>query len=300
MAHAWERLPSEQKMLLAKKYGHYDGSQEGEPTLSEHHESVAMRPSWQELLPKDDSTQEQERWESVLVDFPEQIASDLDSYRVLVERQREILSDSDVATSIRAEKHKSNEIKRQASLYGAIVRRAETARTRAEEISSVSAQLDLPPTKYKEEEVSRLNREAEELERHAKSLISEEVASEIFHRQVLADRQALSRGLIETDQVKDINRRYIGSLIAGRPMLLVGETGGAKTQIAKNLARKVYGFTHPYTSEQGVDPWELISGHKDINSYQIMGKMELSKEDGVTVTNFAPGRCSGLCEKVSH
>lgn len=203
--------------------------------------------------------------------------------------QEEILTDSKASELINDKQSENYQVLKTTSLHGALYREAQRLRAEAEVEFAQSVQFDIPLTSEQRQKMSRLAVEADEIERHADTLVTAEVAAEILNRRIIADRMALRRGLIETDQVKDIKSKYVGSLIAGMPMLLVGETGGAKTQIAKHLSREIVQILNPNQASNGQEPYELISGHNDINTYQIMGKMELSKEEGVTVTNFAPG-----------
>lgn len=66
-------------------------------------------------------------------------------------------------------------------------------------------------------------------------------------------------------------------MVAGKPVLLVGETGGAKTALAEFLAKQYFGGA------------EFVSAYGDVNSYQLMGKQELRANDGATESEFMPG-----------
>ena len=91
-------------------------------------------------------------------------------------------------------------------------------------------------------------------------------------------RRQLRDGLLLTNQMRGIIAEALPALTRGEPVLLVGETGGAKTALAEHLARHVLGR----------EP-ELVSGYGDITSAQLIGTHELRAEHGATVSAFVPG-----------
>lgn len=91
-----------------------------------------------------------------------------------------------------------------------------------------------------------------------------DLAEEIERRSRKELRRQYERGLVLTDDMKQIIKEVVPSLIRGNPALFVGETGGAKTALAKYIAREIL----------GKEP-EIISGYADVNSYQVIGKTGL-------------------------
>ncbi len=91
-------------------------------------------------------------------------------------------------------------------------------------------------------------------------------------------RRQLRDGLLLTAQMREIIAEALPAMVRGEPVLLVGETGGAKTALAEHLA--VHGM--------GREP-ELVSGYGDITSAQLIGSHELRAEHGATVSAFVPG-----------
>ncbi len=91
-------------------------------------------------------------------------------------------------------------------------------------------------------------------------------------------RRQLQSGLLLTEQMRGIISEALPAITRGEPVLLVGETGGAKTALAEHLA--VHGM--------GLEP-ELVSGYGDITSAQLIGTHELRAEHGATVSRFVPG-----------
>ncbi|WP_115651479.1 AAA family ATPase [Leucobacter sp. PH1c] len=91
-------------------------------------------------------------------------------------------------------------------------------------------------------------------------------------------RAQLRAGLLLTGQMRGIIAEAVPALLRGDPVLLLGETGGAKTALAEHLAR----------TTTGAEP-ELVSGYGDISSAQVIGTHELRAEGGATVSVFTPG-----------
>ncbi len=91
-------------------------------------------------------------------------------------------------------------------------------------------------------------------------------------------RIQLRRGLLLTDQMLEIIAEARPALHSGDPILLIGETGGAKTALAEYLSRQVL----------SCEP-EFVSGYGDITTAQLIGTYELRVEDGSTITSFVQG-----------
>lgn len=95
----------------------------------------------------------------------------------------------------------------------------------------------------------------------------------------LADARAqLREGLLRTEQMRGIIAEALPALRRGDPVLLLGETGGAKTALAEHLSR----------AGMGRAP-ELVSGYGDITGAQVIGAHELRAAGGATVSAFVPG-----------
>ncbi|WP_336659522.1 AAA family ATPase [Leucobacter sp. USHLN153] len=88
----------------------------------------------------------------------------------------------------------------------------------------------------------------------------------------------LRDGLLETDQMRGIISEALPAVLRGDPVLLVGETGGAKTALAEHLSRRAVGS----------EP-EFVSGYGDITGAQLIGTHELRSENGATVSVFIAG-----------
>lgn len=102
--------------------------------------------------------------------------------------------------------------------------------------------------------------------------------AEVMRLQVLRQKRELDSGLLRTSQMQEIIDQSLPAMVRGEPVLFVGETGGAKTALAEYISKNLL----------GVDP-EFISAYGDVNSYQIIGKQELTAESGQTESTFVPG-----------
>ncbi|MBC9954827.1 AAA family ATPase [Leucobacter sp. cx-42] len=104
------------------------------------------------------------------------------------------------------------------------------------------------------------------------------VAAALTTLRVRKAKRELDAGLLLTAQMRNIIEESTPALLRGEPLLLIGETGGAKTALAEYLSR----------TELGNEP-ELISGYGDITSAQLIGAHELLADQGATVSRFVPG-----------
>lgn len=135
--------------------------------------------------------------------------------------------------------------------------------------------------------VATLRGQADRLERDRSARLAERIDGEAFRDGVLETlaairireaRAQLERGLLLTGQMRAIITEALPALTRGEPLLLLGETGGAKTALAEYLARV----------ELGREP-ELVSGYGDITSAQLIGSHELRSDGGATVSVFVAG-----------
>lgn len=103
----------------------------------------------------------------------------------------------------------------------------------------------------------------------------DELTTELNRRARRHNRRELESGLLLTPQMREVIAKAVPPLAQGRPVLLVGETGGAKTALAQELALR--------TSETAA---ELVSFHGEINTYQLIGRDRIESDGGMS---FRPG-----------
>jgi len=122
----------------------------------------------------------------------------------------------------------------------------------------------------------QLDRDAETYEFEAgRFLQSQEVLNEVARRGRLDDRRDLRHGLLYTEEMQGVVDGFVPQLLAGKPVLLVGETGGAKTAAAEEMARQV----NKQLGRKDVNQYEFVSGYGQMNSYQLMGKDTIKDGD---------------------
>jgi MoxR-like ATPase len=129
---------------------------------------------------------------------------------------------------------------------------------------------DSQGTDFYEEEVSKYQSERDALATDREKILAaippDEKSMEFFFHELQrvqrrSDARELESGLLLTDNMKKHVRDSLPSLLVGKPVLFVGDTGGAKTALAKAISRNYI----------GKEP-ELVSFHGEINNYQLMGK----------------------------
>lgn len=103
------------------------------------------------------------------------------------------------------------------------------------------------------------------------------VLSVIANLRIRLAKRQLHAGLLLTAQMDRILAEARGAVRRGDPILLIGETGGAKTALAEYLARRAR--SRP----------EFISGYGDITTAQVIGAHELRAAGHATTSEFVPG-----------
>ncbi len=241
------------------------------------------RPIWQEKMPKSDSPEEMEAWEAFKNEYPEHMQINLEELRTLDGKMRLLSKDTELQTSVQEIHGDRLEVMRVASAFVGADRKIEAIARRVAELYRGVGVSNRSLTAAEQRHIDRLQAQSAQIrgERGKQIKTPEmlaEVRTELRKRMDIQRRHDFEHGLVLTDQMRTIIDELLPSLAQGRPVLLVGETGGAKTALAEFISREYF----------GVEP-EFISGYGDVNSYQVMGKMNLGNEDGATVSNFIPG-----------
>lgn len=167
-------------------------------------------------------------------------------------------------------------------------RRAELGRRalarRADEIAERAAAAHRFPTEAEERRAHEFRRRAELRDPDAwragitSAARRDAVLGALSAMRLREAAAQLRSGLLLTAQMRGIISEALPSVLRGDPVLLVGETGGAKTALAEYLSRV----------GAGREP-ELVSGYGDITGAQLIGTHELHAEGGATVSAFVPG-----------
>ena len=161
-------------------------------------------------------------------------------------------------------------------------RRQETARERMHAVIAQAAASRRSLRSCEEIHIEQLRDQAAAPHQWAEQIRTPEIRDEVFDAlgalRLRRARQELRQGLVRTDQMQSIIRESLPALRRGEPLLLVGETGGAKTALAEYLAHNELNMMS-----------ELVSGYGDITSSQVIGTTELRAESGATRSEFVAG-----------
>ena len=192
--------------------------------------------------------------------------------------------DSELMQSVREARAEQYTLRRVVAGYVAAEKRANLISDNISSIYRVVNRSGRQMTKSEQRRIARLEKKRDEaLRARTDALIAHPevidlIQEELQARMILKDKHQLEKGLLVTDQVGVKLNELMVAVSSGNPVLLVGETGGAKTAIAEYMCQHIMGKTA-----------EFVSGFGDVNAYQLMGKMGLSSENGATVSNFMPG-----------
>lgn len=153
---------------------------------------------------------------------------------------------------------------------------AETLRISAERIHALAAASGRSLLSVDLREIDRRRAQSELFLEAAqpKNAAVAEIVAKIRVRQA---RAQLENGLLLTDQMRELIRESVPALLRGEPMLLIGETGGAKTALAR------------YLCEQYLGAAETVSGYGDMTAAQLVGAFELRVVAGATESLFVDG-----------
>lgn len=252
-------------------------------TLSPRFLSHLIRPDWEGHVPTDNSEESQTKWEQFKAKFPEHIQINLDELRELDGKMRVLSGDEDLRREVQEIHEGRLDVMRVASAFMGADRKIEAISRKLALTYRNAGASNRSLTAGEQRHIERLQlQQAHIREGRGHAITSPSMLGrlreELRRRTDIERRRDFERGLVMTDQMKVIIDELLPSLAQGRPALLVGETGGAKTALAEYISKQYF----------GVEP-EFISGYGDVNSYQVMGKMNLKSEDGATVSDFIPG-----------
>lgn len=228
-----------------------------------------IRPRWHEHFPKDESEPEELRWKEFLAQWPDHLQDNLEELVLADAEMREQITDLDLMRQVVEIREERLEIMRSASDYLGVERTLRKLSARAVAIRAQAALSNRGLTRRETKNLALISEhEASARTRQGEALTGEGVIEEIAKRRALKDTRDLQKGLLLTDSMQENIDYVLPSLVAGKPVLFVGDTGGAKTALAEFISREYF----------GVEP-ELISGHAEVNSYQLMGKTGLRSAD---------------------
>lgn len=237
------------------------------------------RPVWEEHFTDSKSSPDGSTYSEWKSQFPIDIQINIEGLRHATDRQSQLLSRPDVKEKWQTLSEQQAQVCEGAAAVRICQRRqidvARNILNLRSEIQSQNRQPSPDEQNYIEILESKARQLSEIIEQQSQI---PGVGEELARRAALDDREAMSGGLLETEGMQDIIQTRVPLLKLGKPLLLKGETGGAKTALARHISREYF------DSEP-----EIVSGKDDMNSYILMGKMGLQGKDGATETVFKPG-----------
>lgn len=250
-------------------------------TISDKFLLGLAEPNWEELMPRDSEDEAQMlRWQQLCDEYPD-VADNLDAWYEAHAKLHILRQDAElmqkVDTEWRGERISATRMAHQ------FMQRQKQQGGIAEQIALLRAKAGRSGRPLTRREKAKIARLQDQLEQAGQPLDMQESVSEgLFLEEVdrlqrQNDRRELREGLLRTPQMEQIIKEALPSMVAGKPVLLVGETGGAKTALAEYMAKQYFGGA------------EFVSAYGDVNSYQLMGKQELRANDGATESEFMPG-----------
>lgn len=245
------------------------------PILKQH----LIRPKWHEHFPSDNSEESLTAWTGLISQYPEHIQANAEEFRIVDNQLKQYTANTELMQEVSTIRTERIEVMRAASVYTAAENKLAAINKQETGLWQVAAISNRPLTRIEKTKLDHLGQQAITVrQRREAAITSDEVVAEIEKRRAITDMRQLERGLLMTDSMQRIINDVLPSLVAGSPVLFVGETGGAKTALAEHISRGYF----------DKEP-EIISGYGDVNSYQVMGKMQLSEQNGASISEFVPG-----------
>lgn len=286
-----EELAAPHIQQINEKRGENSAEPIDPSTVTETYLRHMIRPKWQDHMPKDSSEESEGKWGEFKSQFPEHMQVNLEELRQLDGKMRVLSQDERLREEVQSIHSERIVVMHAASAWLATERKVSSISRRISEIYKASATSNRSLTAAEQKHIGRLQEQQTKIEASKGQEITSpemrrEVGAEVKRRMDIQRRREFERGLVMTEQMERIVDELLPSLAQGKPALLVGETGGAKTALAEYISRQYF----------GVEP-EFVSGYGDANSYQMMGKMTLKNEEGATESEFVPGPVVRAMEK---
>ena len=238
-----------------------------------------QRPAYEEHFPKDDSPEELERWEAFVSVQPKDTHNALRYLRERSARLEEITRQPGIAEELENIGAEKQECLARASAYRHLERRQTMLVNNIETARLQAISLGEPDAPHLSDNSSKMQAEILHLESQKIEILSqgdrEANLNELERRSDLDKKRQFDDGLLLTTQMQEVLEMHMTSAILGQPILIVGETGGAKTALAREIARRIQRI-NGRPDQVNQEPL-LFSGYGEANTYQLMGKNELGK-----------------------
>lgn len=245
------------------------------------------RPNWRDHFPKTNSEQDVNGWEVFKAKFGGTIPINLEALRIQDNKINQLINNPRLSIEFAHYSSEQREINMTVATWNIAERNMEKLGDEIFDIYKNVAQrrYGSVPTSAEASKISSLQKKIAELKQERGKLIDdsekpEQVKELLCKVQVLKQKYELEKGLLVDNQMQSVINESMPSICRGEPVIFIGETGGAKTQLAEHIANTCL----------GVEP-EFVSGYSETNSYQLMGKDKLSvdKQSGATISDFMVG-----------
>jgi MoxR-like ATPase len=237
------------------------------------------RPVWEEHFPKDSSEQELQKWEDFVTMQPLKAHNALRYLQEQSVHLTEITDQPGIAEEIDKLGAERLDCLFRASAYRHLERKTATLLNDIETARLQAISLDEQDAAYLAAYSAKKQAEIQSMEVQKLSILSagdiEANLDELERRSNLDKKRQLDDGLLLTTQMEAVLQTHMTSAILGQPILIVGETGGAKTALAREIARRIQAING--RPDQADKEPLLFSGYGEANTYQLMGKNELGK-----------------------
>ncbi|MDP4001093.1 MAG: AAA family ATPase [bacterium] len=242
-------------------------------------QASSNRPHWEEHFPKPDEPTSQADYTEFLAQFPIGMQVNIEALRAVTTRQKELLEDPQVQERWHQYGGEIRKVLESASMIRGTEKRQEQIAQDIMELHATARRNGRELTTAEKKYITDRENAIIEL-RHDTELYQNDpkIVEELRRRDAIDDARELKTGVLETPIIAEITETRVPLLLLGKPLLLKGETGGAKTVLAKHISQQYF----------GVEP-DVISGKDDMNSYILMGKTGLKVKEGATETVFLPG-----------
>lgn len=243
-----------------------------------------VQPNWSEHFPPAGSGDEGEKeWELFKSGFSDGIQLNLDEMRILHTKVEQLQSNDALQSEFSDYKSERFDILRAAATWRISERKQSRLSKEIADLRVKASVTKRPLTVAERRTISNKTAQIIELDQERGRLIdssekSRQVQDELYRAEARDQKRQLDKGLLVNEPMQRIITEALPSIARGEPCLFVGETGGAKTALAKYLATEYF----------GVMP-EVVSGYGDVNSYQIIGKSGLNVKDGASISEFVSG-----------
>lgn len=247
---------------------------------------VLINPDWNGQIAKsfDDSNQNNEdKWTTFKDQYPPSMHINLDGLREMLLLLDDMKMDTSLVKQIDIEKERREKNINAAKAFIDIKNQIKDLENKIRKISTNAVASGRGITDSEKRKIESYTQKIDglltaEYKGNKDQISFEEVFEEVKRIIDFGKKADYDKGVVLTSGMQQIIEELVPSLVQGKPALLVGETGAAKTALCKWISRNIFGS----------EP-ELVSGYSDITSYQIMGKPILKNDNGVTVSDFSPG-----------